>query len=318
MRTKILTKLYAAQGGYLADSSLVKELGVSAAALWKDIEALEQEGYDITGVGNEGYRLNNWQGVILPDEVISKLADSKLFKEIIYYPVLDSTSILAKKLASDGTEAGTIIIAGKQTAGKGRMGRKWESPPGGLWFSIILRPDLPLTKLPLLSLAFAVAIAEGIEQHTGETCQVKWPNDVILKNKKVAGILLEINSSADDKQELILGIGVNLNQDDFGEELNDKATSIKKALNQEVLSNDILPILLIHIESNYNLFMTAGFEPIRTRFKAKCNHFGKMININQEDKLIKGINTDIDSQGSLVLTMDGQEIRLTTGEVKII
>lgn len=316
MPTTILTKLYNAQGNDVIDKILAEELGLSEAVLHGHIEALRQEGYDITGEINRGFSLNNWQTLIIPDEVRSKLPEYSLFQEIIYYPILDSTSVLAKELASGGAPRGTVIIAGKQRAGKGRMGRKWESPPGGLWFSIILRPDLPLHKLPFLSLAFAVSIAEGIEEHTGETCQVKWPNDVILRDKKVAGILLEVNSSSEDKQEVILGIGVNLNQEDFGE-LNYKATSIKRALNQETLSNDILPILLSNLEKNYNLFLNEGFEPIRRKFKAKCNHLGKGVNINRQDKLIAGINIDIDSQGSLVIAAEGQEIRLTTGEVNI-
>lgn len=320
MRQKILTKLYELKGAPVSGNDLAAELGISRVAVWKHIEALKQEGYDITGISGQGYNLNDWPSLIWPDEIMNNL-NSRLIKEILFYPTLDSTNELAKELLADKkAKEGLVIVAGKQTAGKGRLGRIWESPAGGLWFSIILSPKLPLHELPLLSLVFAVAIAAALDEISNSKCGIKWPNDIFINDKKVAGILLEVSGQVDNIDSVIAGIGININisQDIWSNDTRHIATSLLEETNQIIPNNIILPVVLSYLEKYYNLFISNGFVEIREDFKNRCVHLNKKVSVKQVNKLVTGINTDIDSQGNMVLKVDNDIIRVTTGDVKII
>lgn len=319
MRVTILSKLYELQGGYISGTDLAEELGVSRVAVWKHIDALKQEGYDITGVSGKGYTLNNWQNIILPAEVKQKLVNSHFVKEVMFYPTLNSTNELAKELARNNTEKGLVVVAGKQTAGKGRLGRRWESPPGGLWFSIILKPKLALHELSLLSLVFAVAVAKALDNFLPTPTSLKWPNDVFINEKKLAGILLEVSGQIDNIDHVIVGIGINVNI--LPENIpidKENVTSLLAETNRELVNSHILAVILSYIEDYYHLFLQTGFAKIRQEFKEKCFHLGKNISINQPKHTITGLNIDIDEQGSLVLEVGQDVVYITTGDVKII
>lgn len=320
MRQKILTKLYELKGAPVSGNDLAAELGISRVAVWKHIEALKQEGYDITGISGQGYSLHDWACVIWPDEIMNNL-DSRLVKEILFYPTLDSTNELAKELLADKkAKEGLVIVAGKQTAGKGRLGRIWESPAGGLWFSIILSPKLPLHELPLLSLVFAVAVASALDEFLNTRCGIKWPNDIFVNDKKIGGILLEVSGQVDNIDSVIAGIGININisRDIWSNDTRDIAISLLEVTNQIIPNNIILPVVLSHLEKYYTLFINNGFIDIREEFKNRCVHLNRKVTVKQVNKGLTGINTDIDDQGNMVLKVGKDIIRITTGDVKII
>ncbi len=319
MRQKILAKLYELRGAYISGNDLAKALGVSRVAVWKHIEALKQEGYDITGISGKGYSLKDEGSIIIPPEVMRNMPDSNLFKQILFYPTVNSTNETAKTLVADKKgEEGIVIVARKQTAGKGRLGRRWESGVGGLWFSLILRPRLPLRELPLLSLVFAVAVAKALDQFLVTPSQIKWPNDVLVKGKKIGGILLEGSGQVDNVENVIVGIGININQESWADDIGKIATSLKQETKEEVSNNVILPVVLSSLESYYNLFINEGFAAIREEFKEKCLHLGQSVSVQQMNQAVTGINTDIDIQGSMLLKVNDDIIHVTTGDVKII
>ncbi|NLB89010.1 MAG: biotin--[acetyl-CoA-carboxylase] ligase [Syntrophomonadaceae bacterium] len=320
MRQRILAKLYELKGTPVSGNDLAEELGISRVAVWKHIDALKQEGYDITGVSGKGYSLNDWTSVIWPDEIIKNL-NSGLVKQILFYPTLNSTNELAKELlANKKAKEGLVIVAGRQTSGKGRLGRVWESPAGGLWFSIILSPKLPLHELPLLSLVLAVAVASALDEFLDTTCGIKWPNDVFINDKKIAGILLEVSGQVDNIDSVIAGIGININisPDIWSSATKNIATSLFEVTSRPIPNNIILPVVLSHIEKYYNLFITNGFAPIREVFKERCVHLNKKVSVKQVNKLVTGINTDIDNQGNMVVKVGNDIVCITTGDVKII
>lgn len=320
MRERILAKLYELKGSPVSGNDLAEELGISRVAVWKHIEALKQEGYDITGVSGKGYSLNDWTSVIWPEEILNK-SKSGLFNQIIFYPTLNSTNELAKELVTQKkAKEGLVIVAGKQTSGKGRLGRIWESPAGGLWFSIVLSPKLPIHELPLLSLVLAVGVASALDEFINTGCGIKWPNDVFINGKKVAGILLEVSGQVDNIDNVIVGIGININvsPETWSHDTKDIATSLLEVTNRQIPNNLVLPVVLAYIEKYYRLFITNGFAPIREEFKSRCVHLHKEVSVKQVNRVVTGINTDIDSQGNMVLKVGEDILCITTGDVKII
>lgn len=321
MRQKILAKLYELKGEHVSGNDLADELGISRVAIWKHIEALKQEGYYITGISGKGYSLSDYNSIILPDEIMAQMDKTSLFNKVLFFPMVDSTNKLGKELLNNNqAEEGLVIVAARQSAGQGRLGRKWDSPLGGLWFSFILKPKLALHELPLLSLVFAVAIASALEEFLDKPCEIKWPNDVFVNGKKMAGILLEVSGQVDNIDYVIAGIGININIDitNLSNETRQVATSLLQETNREIPNSIILPLVLTYLEKYYNLFITEGFGKIRDEFKQKCLHLGRNVAVQQGNKIVTGLNTDIDSQGTMILKVNEDIVRITTGDVKII
>jgi len=318
MRQKILKELLENRDIYISGSELAGRLGISRVAVWKHIEALKAEGYEINGVSGKGYRLND-KGAIMPETVKAGLAGQLIGREILYYPRLDSSSeALKRSLKDQAIEEGTVYVAGKQEQGKGRRGRRWESPAGGLWFSFLLHPDLAMSQIALLSLTFAVALARSLD-NLGPVC-IKWPNDVYYRDKKIAGILLEMSGEIDSADYLIVGIGLNLNikQGDFPGRVALDATSLMEEGGKAIAANDMLISVLKELNRYYREFLHSGFAGIRLEFKSLCMHLGKEIEVIQGPKKIHGINSDIDEMGNLIIENQGGRTRISTGDVRVV
>ena len=318
MRQKILKELIENHDHYISGSELAGRLGISRVAVWKHIEALKEEGYGITGVSGKGYRFSDI-GVIMPEMVKASLAGQVIGREIIYYPRLDSSNeALKRNLQNQAIEEGTVYVAGKQEQGKGRRGRRWESPTGGLWFSFLLCPNLAMSQTALLSLTFAVALARSLE-NLGPV-YIKWPNDIYYRDKKIAGILLEMSGEIDLADYLIVGIGLNLNTQkrDFPGAVALDATSLLEEGGEVIAANDMLIAVLKKLNQYYCEFLHSGFAGIRLEFKSLCMHLGKEIEVIQGARKIRGLNSDIGEMGNLIIESPDGQLSISTGDVRVV
>ena len=230
MKSHILLKLKENGSKFLSGETLSEYIGVSRTAVWKYIKQLKNDGYVIQSSPSKGYKLVSIPDTLCADEIKYKLNTKLIGRDVIWFNVLDSTNIYAKKLAIEGCNDGAVIIAETQTAGRGRLGREWNSADGlGIWMSVILKPSILPEYVQLITLAASVAVVKAIKSTTGIQTGIKWPNDIILKGRKLCGILTEMSCESDQINYVVVGIGLNVNQctDDFYGELTDKAISLK-------------------------------------------------------------------------------------------
>ncbi len=238
--------------------------------------------------------------------------------KIHYLPSTGSTNDVARDLAEKGAPEGTIVIAESQTRGRGHLGRTWHSPPGtGLYFSIILRPQLDPSDLPKITLVAGIAAAEAIEENTGLRPLIKWPNDILLEGKKVAGILAELYGNITSPY-VILGIGININtrRVEFPPELQEIATSLAIAGGQNISRANLMQAVLTHLGKWYELFKKGAFQPILDAWRKRCIIIGAHVGILSGEKELEGTVVDVDETGALLLRDQAGEIqRILSGEV---
>lgn len=305
----LLKLLHENKDSFVSGEEISNKLGVSRTTIWKNINKLKDKGYIIESVTNRGYSLRIVPDKLLVEEVKVKLSTEEIGKEILFYSQLNSTNVRAKELVRKGYESGTVVLAEEQTAGKGRMGRKWFSPPGkGLWFSIILRPDISPVKSPFLTIVASLAVAGTIEkiiktyyEQKKFILKIKWPNDVLLNNKKVAGILSELSADMDQIKYAIVGIGINVNQDSFPEDLDQVATSIKKCIGKNIKRVNLIQEILNRFEKFYFKLVKGQEDQLITLWKNNLNMVGEKVIIFSDNRTYEGIVYDISSRGELLL-----------------
>lgn len=320
-RDSVLAELAEHQDGYISGQELALRLNISRVAVWKHIEALKAQGYDIRAISGRGYQLAAQGGLIRPTEIQAALDGGLIGRQIIFAPRVDSTNEGLKRLRLEQDLAeGTVLVAGNQEKGKGRRGRRWESPPGGLWFSFYLRPHIPLEEIALLSLVFAAAAAGALEQYLPQPALIKWPNDIYTAGRKLTGILLETGGELDASEYLIVGIGINTNidSDDFPLEMRPFCTSLLEQGQRQVPHNELLARVLAQFNQYYNRFMQEGFPAILPEFKAKCLHLGQQVELMQGSRKISGINIDINQRGHLLVQNAQEIVEITTGDVNLV
>jgi BirA family biotin operon repressor/biotin-[acetyl-CoA-carboxylase] ligase len=318
VRQQILKVLKKQNGSFLSGHLLAEQLAISRVAVWKHIEALRDEGYQIEAVKGVGYRLRPGSDVIIPEEVGRALQGTEWGREVYYYAELGSTNEEIKATLSQRTLAeGTVIIAGKQLQGKGRLGRTWVSPAGGLWFSILLKPGLDLAQTALLSLVFSLAVCQGVKNMCQVPAFIKWPNDVVLQGRKLSGILLELSGEIDHTRQVIVGIGINVNNrsEDYA---GNQAISLAEYTGQSIDLTSCLISVLKSMNSAYQQFLQQGFTDLRRQYIQHCCHLNKQVEIMQGGERLGGLNVDIDEMGHLVLLGNAGTIRLSTGDVRVL
>jgi len=302
------------RGGLVSGEELAREAGVSRTAVWKQVAKLRREGYEISSSPGLGYYLKGSRDVLLPEDLAEAVGGRW---QIIFHRELPSTQEVARKLALEGAGEGTVVLAEKQTAGRGRVGRNWVSPPGGLYLSLLLRPQLKPPETLRLPLLAGVAVARTIRKVSGLEPRLKWPNDVLLGAKKVAGILCELGAETDRVNYVILGLGVNVNND-LPEELLELATSLKKELGREIPRADLIQLLLSELESLYRRLMEEGFEPISQAWKKLSSTLGLPVMVSSLGQVLEGEAVDIDRDGALILRrFDGGLLRVVAGDVSL-
>nr|WP_251025891.1 biotin--[acetyl-CoA-carboxylase] ligase [Bacillus sp. ISL-47] len=289
---------------YLSGQHLADLVGCSRTAVWKHIEELRKEGFELEAVRRKGYRITKTPEKVTADEIRLGLKTKKLGRNIHHEESVDSTQKIAHRLAYEGAPEGTVVIAEEQLSGRGRMDRRWHSPKStGVWMSLILRPNIPPPKAPQLTLIAAVAVVQAIEELTGLTPQIKWPNDILMSGKKVTGILTELQADADRIISIIIGIGINVNQqsDDYPEEIKHIATSLSIEKGEKLSRAELIKIFLGKLENLYTLYLDKGFYPIKLLWESYAVSIGKNLTARTITGSIYGKALGITDDGVLMI-----------------
>lgn len=306
---------------YISGEVLAKKLGISRVAIWKQIQRLKNLGYKIIADQNSGYCLISRPDLLLPQEIKNRLFTTYIGRKIYYFPELESTNIIAKEKAThkeEGVNEGTIVIAERQSAGKGRLGRNWFSPAGGIWLSMILYPQLSPSYIPRITLMTAVAVVKAIERCTKIKTQIKWPNDILINEKKVCGILTEMSAELDLINWVVVGIGVNVNikQQEFPENIRERTTSLKEALRKEISRVRLVQMFLKEFERYYELLKKREISLILKEWKSYSHTLGKKIRVDMGERIITGEAVDINEEGALILKKeDGELVEIISGTI---
>jgi BirA family biotin operon repressor/biotin-[acetyl-CoA-carboxylase] ligase len=320
MEEEILRLLKDHSPGFLSGEEISRRLKVTRAAIWKRVKHLRTLGYEIEASTRTGYRLIRSPDLLTPSEVRPSLRTKWMGRSIHHFHSMDSTNSMAYQLALQGAEEGEIVVAESQKKGRGRLGRKWFSPPlSNLYLSVILRPEIPPQQASLITLMAAVATAGAIHKFSGLQPMIKWPNDILLKNRKVAGLLNEIHSEMDRIHFVILGIGVNLNMDEkmFSKEIRSLATSLKREMGQSISRKAFLQTLLEELEMWYETFLKEGASPILKAWRDKAQIQGRPVKVTSFGEVLSGTAIDVDNDGALILeTKAGERKRVVAGDIE--
>ncbi len=307
------------QGGYISGEDISRSLGVSRTAVWKHVHSLLEEGYDIEARRPLGYRLRGIPDLLLPREIRRDLEARVLGGNILHFHRLGSTNQVARELARKGAPEGTVVVAEEQTAGKGRWGRNWHSPPrSSISLSLILRPRLAPTDTPQVTLLAAVAVAGALRSACGLEAGIKWPNDVLVGGRKVCGILTELEAEMEEVRFLVLGIGVNVNQaeEDFPPEIRGRATSLRLESGRAVNRVAVARSLLAELDRWYLVYLREGFGPVAAGWKGFNLTLGHRITVSSPQRVLEGTARDLAEDGGLLVELeDGRIARVLAGEV---
>ena len=326
----VLEALRRAAPAACSGEALSADVGVSRAQIWKHVEALRRRDYQIEGVPGDGYRLLSIPDRLYREEITHGIETRWLAREIHYLDTTDSTNRVALELAQRGAPHGTAVVAEGQTAGRGRLGRSFFSPPHlNLYTSIILRPELTTVEAPTLILTTAVAVADAVcetaSAAAGESrdadVEIKWPNDVLLGGRKTSGILMEMSAEATRVKFAVLGIGVNLNVDreSFPEEFRHLATSLRSHVGAEIDRVAFCRRLYGRLEEVLDAHARDGFAALRPRFEARFRMPGRRVRVAQlNGPELTGVARAIASDGALEIRQsDGEIVRVIAGDVTL-
>lgn len=318
MKAEILAYLRASDG-YLSGQELCKHFNVTRSAVWKAIHQLQKEGYEIEAVQNKGYRLVS--GTVYGEaEIRSRIHTKWAGAELKYFASTTSTNLLAKQAGEEGGKHGTLFVADEQTAGRGRRGRVWESPKGAnIYFTILLKPQLDPNKASMLTLVMAHSVAKAVGRITDMTPGIKWPNDILLEGKKICGILTEMSAEKDYIHYVVCGVGINVQKQDFPEEIREKAGTIEELAKKSISKAHLLQLIMEEFEKDYELFMTTeNLALLQESYDAM------LVNKDAEVKILDpkgewtGIARGINEEGELLVeTVDGETVAVYAGEVSV-
>ncbi|MFA5148319.1 MAG: biotin--[acetyl-CoA-carboxylase] ligase [Candidatus Omnitrophota bacterium] len=318
MDDKILNMFRSSNGEFISGEEISEKLGITRAAVWKHIEQLRKDGYEITGEPHVGYRLVGTPDKLIPEEVSHKLGTKVIGRKIYSYESTDSTNDVAHRLAQSGSPEGTVVFSEGQSKGRGRMGRHWVSPKGkGIYFSFILRPDVSPAEAPKITLMSAVAVALAIREVTHLGALIKWPNDIMINNRKAVGILTEMSAEVNTVRYIVLGIGINVNTSKS--DLPKEATSLRAEAGDEISRVELAQEVLRELDRQYRAFNDKGFNKIIDEWKGLSHTLGGEVKITCQHRKIEGTAVDLDSSGALVVRLDnGFTEHVTAGDVLMV
>ena len=308
---------------YVSGQQLCTQFGVSRTAVWKAINQLKEDGYQIEAVSHKGYRLLESPDILSESEILSRLTTDWAGRTLHYFNETGSTNIDAKRYAEEGEPHGTTVVADMQSAGRGRRGRLWQSPAGSaIYMTIMLKPRFVPDKASMLTLVMALSVADAIVEVTGLSAGIKWPNDIVVNKKKVCGILTEMNAELDYIQYVVIGVGINVNNnspEEFPEEIRQTATSLKIELGMQISRAALLERVLAHFEKNYDIFTkTLDLSALMEAYDAR------LLNLNAEVRILDpkgeytGIARGINPAGELLVEKEnGDVVPVYAGEVSV-
>lgn len=318
MKSELLTALRSTKG-FVSGQELCEMLGVSRTAVWKGMKKLQAEGYNIEAVSNKGYRLLKAPDIIDAEELKSIRKTVWAGEKIVYFDVTDSTNIQAKRLAEEGMPHGTLVIAERQKAGRGRRGRGWESPENdGIFMTLLLRPTFPPAKASMLTLVAAMAVAKAVRIQTDLPAEIKWPNDIVINGKKICGILTELNTEIDTINYVVTGIGINVSNQKFESDISSTATSLLLESGCEIHRANLIEAVLEQYESYYDKFCQ---NTDLSEWKDEYNDF--LVNRNRPVKVLDpkepftGIAKGINEYGELIVEANDGVRLVSSGEVSV-
>ncbi|MEQ8196682.1 MAG: biotin--[acetyl-CoA-carboxylase] ligase [Clostridiaceae bacterium] len=319
MKLSILNILRNHKDIFISGEELSRQLGVTRAAIWKHMKQLQEEGYVIESFTKKGYRLLFEPPKLSIEKISSNLANNSLAKKILYFETIDSTNEYCKKNSESLTD-GTIILSDSQSNGKGRFDRNWFSPKGkGIYCSIFLKPVISTYEIYKITLITCAAITEVLIKQ-GVNAQIKWPNDIYVKNKKIGGILTEMKGDMDRINYLVIGFGLNINQDskDFPQDLSSIATSLKTVYDLEFDREEILTGILNKLEKYYKEFQhSLNFSESLDIIRKHSLVINKNVTLSKGKEKISAKVLNIGDNGELIIDRNGREECIYSGEISL-
>lgn len=319
MKKKILFILKNSGSEYISGEKISEELGITRAGIWKHIKALKDIGYEIDSVPNKGYRIIKTPDIITEEEVTPFLKTKYIGREYLHFQSIDSTNTQCKRQCAINIIDGLVVTTEEQIQGRGRLGRVWTSPKGtGIWMSIVLTPQISPILAPKITIIGAAAVYSALKD-MGVDPGIKWPNDIVIQGKKVCGILTEMNAEIDRINYVIMGIGINVNMEEFQEELRDKATSLKIQCGENVSRKELVGKVLNYVEYYYDLFKNTGdIKAVINICREGSILLGKEVRVINQGKDTICTALDIDQDGELIVKYeDGSIDKVYSGEVSV-
>ena len=316
---KILSFLKSHKSEFLSGQDMSDVLKISRVAVWKDIKKIRSLGYKIESKQNLGYRLMDTTKLLLPWEVTQNLDTKFLGKKVYYFNTIDTTQNFAMEIVTRNNTNGAIIIAKKQTGGRGRMKRKWKSPVGGIWMSIIIHPKFGVSSTTLVPIAISLALCIAIEKTLKIKPELKWPNDVTLKGKKVAGVLVDASIVSNEIEHMIIGVGIN-----FKIKPTKLANAIKKTPNfygvTTLVKNDVNSLPLLHqflyeLENVFQMIDSNHIKKIVNQWTERSSTIGRNVSIVTGSGSINGKAVKIDNDGALIISKGKKVEKILVGDI---
>lgn len=318
-KTEVLQLLRDSQE-YVSGQQICESFGISRTAVWKIMNQLKEEGYEIEAIQNKGYHLASAPDVLSLSEIQSRIKTKMAGRHLLYYDVIGSTNIEAKKQAENNAPEGLLVVADKQEAGRGRRGRSWESPAGAnIFMSILLRPVFSPAKAPMVTLVMALSVAQAIADVTDLEVKIKWPNDIVVNKKKVVGILTELTMETDYIQYLVCGVGINVNQTEFPENISATATSIYLEGGKKVNRAGLIEKVMERFEDNYETFCkTEDMSGLIEAYNRVLVNKETQVRVLDPKGEYNGLSHGINEMGELIVEkQDGAIENVYAGEVSV-
>jgi BirA family biotin operon repressor/biotin-[acetyl-CoA-carboxylase] ligase len=318
---KVLQFLKAHHSEYLSGEDLSEVLKISRVAVWKHIKKIKTLGYEIESKQNLGYRLTKITDLMLPWEITDGLKTKNIGRKIYYFDTIDSTQSFASTIANNKAEGGTIIISETQDSGKGRLGRSWVSPRGGIWLSVILHPRFDVAKITLIPLVAAIALSLAIQKTLDVKTELKWPNDVTLRGKKIAGMIIDASIESSSIESLILGVGINfrVNPVEIEKKIRKKenfygvATLVNQ--NNKTKPTKLVQAFLEEFEKTLNLLSDGKINKIIKDWTTKSSTIGKTITVSTSNGKITGKAIKLDTDGGLIIMQKSKPVKIMAGDI---
>lgn len=319
MKEEIL-KMLRETDGYISGQELCNKFGVSRTAIWKVMKQLKEAGYNIEAQQNKGYHIVSAPDVMDAAELKSIWKPKWVGCEILYFDSIDSTNTKAQELAEKGYPSGTLVVADKQIAGKGRRGRNWESPSDcGIFMTLMLKPDINPNNASMLTLVSALAVAKALADITGKDAKIKWPNDIVIDGRKVCGILTEMSAQFDYINNIVIGIGINVNNSSFPEEISATASSLRLLSGgKKYRRAEIIEKIMEYFEKYYSIFLeTEDLSALVNEYDAMLVNMKKQVKVLDPKEPFEGKAMGITKTGELIVDTWESRKLVSSGEVSV-